>query len=106
MADQESLLAAIHQAVELVPYTNAWPRMFEAERSRIVALFPGAFVAIEHFGSTTIPQMSAKPIVDILAGVESLSGAGALAAQLCESGYSHQHRRIRETTALVAPRPP
>lgn len=61
--------------------------------------FQGAFVAIEHFGSTAIPQMSAKPIVDILAGVESLSGAGALAAQLCEAGYSHQHRRIRETTA-------
>ncbi|MCW7539662.1 GrpB family protein [Aquabacterium sp. A7-Y] len=88
MTDQESLLAAIHESVELVPYDPAWPPAFEEERWRLLSLFPSAFVAIEHIGSTAIPGMRAKPIVDILAGVESLTGVDALAARLCEVGYA------------------
>jgi len=88
MTEQESLEAAIHEHVELVPYDLAWPRKFEAERTRLLSLFPKVFIAIEHFGSTAIPGMSAKPIIDILAGVESLAGADALSTHLCEMGYS------------------
>ena len=88
MTDEESLLAAIHEKVELVPYDPAWPRAFEAERSRLLSGLPGTFVAIEHIGSTAIPGMSAKPIVDILAGVESLAVVDALTEQLSKVGYT------------------
>jgi GrpB-like predicted nucleotidyltransferase (UPF0157 family) len=87
MTEQESLEAAIQETVELAPYDSAWPRKFEAERTRLVSLFPGVFCEIEHFGSTAIPGMSAKPIIDILGGVETLAGADALSARLCEVGY-------------------
>jgi len=88
MTEQESLQAAIHERVDLVPYDIAWPKNFEAERTRLLSLFPDVFVEIEHFGSTAIPGVLAKPIIDILCGVESLAGANALSSRLCEVGYS------------------
>jgi GrpB-like predicted nucleotidyltransferase (UPF0157 family) len=88
MTEQESLEAAIREPVELVPYDPTWPSLFEAERARLSSLFPTDFIAIEHIGSTAIPGMSAKPIIDILGGVESLSGVDALSSRLCDVGYS------------------
>ena len=88
MTEQESLEAAIHEHVALVPYDIGWPKKFEAERTRLLSLFPDAFIEIEHFGSTAIPGMSAKPIIDILGGVATLTGADALLARLCEFAYS------------------
>ena len=88
MTEQESLEAAIHERVDLVPYDGAWPQKFEAERTRLLSLLPNVFVEIEHFGSTAIPGMLAKPIIDILCGVETLTGANALSSRLCEVGYS------------------
>jgi GrpB-like predicted nucleotidyltransferase (UPF0157 family) len=88
MTEQESLEAAIHEHVELVPYDSAWPEKFEAERRRLLSLFAYDFVEIHHFGSTAIPGMSAKPIIDILGGVETLTGVDALSTRLCELGYS------------------
>lgn len=88
MTEQESLQAAIHERVALVPYDVAWPNKFEVERTRLLSLFPDVFVEIEHFGSTAIPGMLAKPIIDILCGVETLAGTDALSIRLCEVGYS------------------
>lgn len=88
MNEQESLLAAINEIVQLAPYDAAWPGAFELERKRLLALFPGAFMAIEHFGSTAIPGMSAKPIIDLIAGVASLAKMDELCAPLCQTGYS------------------
>jgi GrpB-like predicted nucleotidyltransferase (UPF0157 family) len=88
MTEQESLQAAIHEPVDLVPYDSAWPKNFEAERTRLLSLFPDVFVKIEHFGSTAIPGMRAKPIIDILGGVVALTDADALSSRLCEVGYS------------------
>jgi GrpB-like predicted nucleotidyltransferase (UPF0157 family) len=88
MTEQESLEAAIHERVHLVPYDSTWPTKFEVERTRLQSLCPNVFVEIEHFGSTAIPGMLAKPIIDILCGVETLTGADALSTRLCEIGYS------------------
>jgi GrpB-like predicted nucleotidyltransferase (UPF0157 family) len=88
MTEQESLEAAIHESVELVPYDSAWPKTFEAERARLLSLLPGDVVELVHFGSTAIPGMCAKPIIDILCGVETLTGTDALSRRLCEIGYS------------------
>lgn len=88
MTEHESLELAIHEHVELAPYDIAWPMKFEAERRRLLSLFPDDFIELEHFGSTAIPGMSAKPIIDILGGVETLTGADALSTRLCEIGYS------------------
>jgi GrpB-like predicted nucleotidyltransferase (UPF0157 family) len=82
-----SLLAAIHQRVEIQPYDVRWPSRFESERDWLIRRFPNEFLAVEHFGSTAVPGLAAKPIIDVLAGVESMRVADELLPRLCEGGY-------------------
>jgi GrpB-like predicted nucleotidyltransferase (UPF0157 family) len=58
------------------------------ERDRLLRLFPHELLAVEHFGSTAIPGLAAKPIIDILAGVESMQVADELTAPLLWNGYT------------------
>ncbi len=88
MDEAESLNRAIHEEVALSPYDVNWPLMFRDERDRLLRLFPGDFLAIEHFGSTAVPGLAAKPIIDILAGVDSMSRADALMEPLCQAKYT------------------
>lgn len=88
MDEVESLSRAINEEVVLLPYDANWPLMFEDERDRLLHLFPGDFLAIEHFGSTAVPGLSAKPIIDILAGVDSMSRADELMETLCHVKYT------------------
>ncbi len=88
MTDDESLQAAIHEAVKLSAYDPSWPEKFEAERRRLQTGLPGAFLAVEHVGSTAVPGMSAKPIIDLLAGVESMTHARSLTERIVSMGYT------------------
>jgi GrpB-like predicted nucleotidyltransferase (UPF0157 family) len=88
MTEQESLLSAIHEEVRLHPYDSSWPSMFAAERQRLLSLLPGVFLEIEHIGSTAVPGMPAKPIIDLLAGVESMAVAKSIAERICASDYT------------------
>ena len=61
------------QRVEIHPYDPAWPERFAAQRpsvDRILA--PWLVASVEHVGSTSVPRLAAKPVVDMLAGVRSL----------------------------------
>lgn len=65
--------------IEIVEYDPRWPALFEEEAARLrAALEPGLIVGLEHFGSTAIPGMAAKPIIDILIAVRSLPEAQAV----------------------------
>jgi len=79
MTEDESLLAAIYEDVALHSYDASWPQAFEAERDRLLSLFPGTFKDLQHIGSTAVPGLSAKPVIDILAGVQSITVAERLA---------------------------
>lgn len=74
-------------AIVIVAYDAAWPRTFEQERRRIEAALGERLVAIEHIGSTSVPGLAAKPIVDIMAGVGRLEDAAACIAPLEAIGY-------------------
>jgi GrpB-like predicted nucleotidyltransferase (UPF0157 family) len=64
--------------VELVPYDPAWPAMFSTESEHLLSVLnANAVVGIEHFGSTAVPALAAKPIIDILIAVRSLPDAKA-----------------------------
>lgn len=88
MNEQASLLAAIHEEIRLCPYDVQWPVAFTDERRRLARLLPDTFIAIEHIGSTAVPGLPAKPIIDILAGVVSMAAAGAVAGPLLAAGYA------------------
>jgi GrpB-like predicted nucleotidyltransferase (UPF0157 family) len=87
MPADDSLTRAIAEEVCLVAPDPRWPAQFVEERDRLLDLFPGRFAAIEHIGSTAVPGLAAKPIIDILAGVKSMTEADALLEPLCAHGY-------------------
>lgn len=76
--------------VILADYNPRWPALFAAEAARIrSALGDDLVTAIEHFGSTAIPGLAAKPVIDILVGVRSLSAARIQAVPALETlGYA------------------
>lgn len=62
--------------IEIVPYDPAWPQRFEEERSALRQMLATWLAGpIEHIGSTAIPQLAAKPVIDIMAGVRSLEAS-------------------------------
>ena len=62
--------------IELVEYDPRWPTLFAEEAALLrVALDPALVMGLEHFGSTAIPGMAAKPIIDILVAVRSIAEA-------------------------------
>jgi GrpB-like predicted nucleotidyltransferase (UPF0157 family) len=64
--------------VELVDYDPRWPVLFDEEAKRLRAVLdPSLILGLEHFGSTAVPDLSAKPIIDILIAVRSLADARA-----------------------------
>lgn len=52
-------------AIEIAPYSPEWPALFEASRKGILRALPGIALRVEHIGSTAVPNLPAKPIIDI-----------------------------------------
>lgn len=75
--------------VELVDHDPSWAELFEAEKGRISAIFDGRAVAIEHVGSTSVPDLCAKPIVDVLVGLRELELSDADVESMRSLGYEY-----------------
>ena len=77
-------------ATAVVPYDPAWPGLFDEERRRLLDTI-GAWLAgpVEHIGSTAIPGLSAKPVIDIMAGVASLDASRPALPALAGLGYCY-----------------
>ena len=68
---EDKLSRVLGERIEVVDYDPEWPALFEAEAARLAAFFPPDFIRrIEHIGSTAVPGLAAKPIIDILVGVD------------------------------------
>jgi hypothetical protein len=77
----------------LVPYDASWTNRFQAERRRITEALGPTARQIEHIGSTAVPGLSAKPIIDVLVTVESIADEAKYLPHLVSVGY---HLRVRE----------
>jgi len=73
----------------IVDYDPLWPLAFEAERRRIAAALGDLAVRIEHNGSTAVPGLAAKPIIDIQVSVPSLQPLAPFVDTLGSLGYVH-----------------
>jgi GrpB-like predicted nucleotidyltransferase (UPF0157 family) len=69
--------------VEIVDYDPAWPTSYEIERKRLEPLLDGA--ELHHFGSTAVPGLAAKPVIDMIALVPDLEAP--IAALVVSAGY-------------------
>ncbi len=85
------------EAVHLVPYDPRWPEMFSAESERLRQLLGSQFVLrFEHIGSTAIPGLSAKPIIDILIEIPSFESALIhIVPKLQQEGWEYHWRDDR-----------
>ena len=86
-ADDKELQSAIREDLHLVAYDNSWPQKFINEKNRLLSIFAADIVALEHIGSTAIPGLDAKPILDMMAAVKSMKVAEKLLQPLREFGY-------------------
>ncbi len=78
----------------LVNYDPQWPIEFEREKTRILAAIGQKVIAVEHYGSTAVPGLEAKPIIDILVAVHTLDDAKECIEPLRQVGY--EYRPINE----------
>jgi GrpB-like predicted nucleotidyltransferase (UPF0157 family) len=70
---EERIKKVVEEEVVVVPYHSDWPRMFELEKNHLFSCLPHDLVRrIEHFGSTAVPNLSSKSIIDMLVEVTSL----------------------------------
>jgi len=86
----------LKRSVRIVDYDSRWPVMFVKERDRILRVSAGEVIAIEHVGSTAVPGLGAKPIVDIMAAVRKLSDAEECVKPLRRIGYEYVPEYERE----------
>ncbi|HVP12575.1 MAG TPA: GrpB family protein [Phycisphaerae bacterium] len=94
-ADSESLEQRIARVVQedvaIVPYDPRWPELFRQEKEHLLACLPNELIRrIEHFGSTAVPGLAAKPIVDMLVEVTDLEATKARIVPVLEAqGYDY-----------------
>ena len=89
--------------IALVDYHPAWPLLFAREHERIKSALGSKALAIEHVGSTSVPGLPAKPIIDILLVVESSADDKSYLPTLEGAGYVlrirepdwHEHRMFK-----------
>ncbi len=88
---EQRVARVVREDVAIVPYDPAWPRMFEEEKAYLLASLPDGIIRrVEHFGSTAVPGLAAKPIVDVLVEVCSLEETKTRVAPVLEAqGYDY-----------------
>lgn len=76
-----------NQTIVLKPYDENWPVLFEREKQRISTILKDKALMIEHIGSTSVPGLIAKPIIDILLVVEDAGKEEDYVVDLVSHGY-------------------
>ncbi len=100
------LRAELDEPIRLAPYDPSWPDRFAQERAALDDAI-GTWVkgGIHHVGSTAVPGLAAKPIIDILIGVDSLDTSRTCFDSLAKLGYLYAPYRADEMHWFCKPHP-
>lgn len=93
-------------SVKIVDYDERWPQLFRTEREMLLALPSNPIVDIEHFGSTAVPGLPAKPIIDMMASVPTLEDGHGFTERIGTVGYRVVDVGFRHRVFLVRPASP
>jgi GrpB-like predicted nucleotidyltransferase (UPF0157 family) len=93
----------LSEKVLIVDYDPAWPDLFRREAGRVCGVLGRRALQIEHTGSTSVPGLAAKPIIDMLLVVKDSADENAYVSELEGSGYTlrirepdwHEHRMLK-----------
>jgi GrpB-like predicted nucleotidyltransferase (UPF0157 family) len=80
-------LLIMTRIIEVVPYKNEWPNMFEAEAKLIKQALGENCLAIYHIGSTAVPGLAAKPVIDMLPVVKNILQVDSVTNAMAQLGY-------------------
>ena len=76
------------RTMDVVEYDKNWVTLFEIEKELLASIFKNNIIRIEHFGSTSIPGLSAKPIIDIMVFVHDIDKVEQYNDEMKKSGYT------------------
>ncbi len=91
--------------VVLTKFHQDWVKAFEVEKSFLQKLIGPLALDIQHIGSTSVPNLSAKPIIDILMAVPSLSSVEKFKETLNKAGYEYRENGSDDTQVLFVKGP-
>ncbi len=77
------------EPVHVEPYDRSWPLLFARERALVLGVAGGWIDRVEHVGSTAVPGLAAKPVVDLMAGLSFMRDAERCVDPLVGLGYSY-----------------
>ena len=88
---EQRIQRVVREEISIVPYDPNWPALFQQEKEHLLECLPKELIRrIEHFGSTAVPNLSAKPIIDILVEVTSIEQTKEKIVPVLESqGYEY-----------------
>jgi GrpB-like predicted nucleotidyltransferase (UPF0157 family) len=88
---EQRIQRVVREEISIVPYDPNWPALFQQEKEHLLECLPKELIRrIEHFGSTAVSGLSAKPIIDILVEVTSLEQTKEKIVPILESqGYEY-----------------
>jgi GrpB-like predicted nucleotidyltransferase (UPF0157 family) len=94
---EQRIRRVVQEDVAIVPYDPRWSESFRREKEHLLSCLPAELIGrVEHFGSTAVPGLAAKPIVDMLVEVTDLQAARTRIAPVLESqGYDYFWRPTR-----------
>ncbi len=78
------------RTLRLIPHDPSWPDRFAVEADRVRAAIAAHIVGLEHVGSTAVPGLAGKPVLDIAVAVASQAAADACVLPLEALGYTHR----------------
>ena len=88
--------------IEILPYQASWPLDFAAEAAELRSIAP-VISELEHIGSTAVPGLAAKPVIDIMAAVEALEAVSPVLTSLGRHGYVLVETGMRDRMFLQRP---
>ena len=80
----------LNRPILVVEYDPQWPILFEREKEEIIAALGSSLLMVEHIGSTAVPGLAAKPVIDMGVGIRSLAEAPALILSIESLGYAYE----------------
>ena len=87
--------------VKLVEYDPKWKDLYEKEKKLILESIDDVVIDIQHIGSTAIPGMQAKPIIDIMIGLKSIALKKKYENKLNDLGYEFEGWNTEESTNII-----
>jgi GrpB-like predicted nucleotidyltransferase (UPF0157 family) len=85
------VIGLARKKVQLLPYNPAWPKLYQAEAKIICSAIGQYILDIQHVGSTAIPGVKAKPIIDIAIGLAHFKQAKKCIKPLQQLGYEYKY---------------